>query len=920
MARITPQLLLLSILSCCYLGLTEDSQAQTPPIIPDDTLGTNVIQSGNLWEINGGTQQGNNLFHSFQEFSLPSNNTALFKNNADITNIITRIIGGSLSNLDGLIEAQGNANLILINPAGINFGDNASLNIGGSFLVTTGNNLIFADGTVFSATIPENPLLTVSTPLGVQMGTNPASIQVQGANLAVNSGQNLTLLGGNLSLDGASLSGEKVNLGGLAVPGTISLEQDLTFPEGITQANVVLDNQTQIAIAHPQGVINLKSANLDIKGESVITALNQPGSEINLEVKNLLNLQGNSQIVSDYSGDEVGGDINIITNKLIISEDAFVSAATLGVGKGGNILIDASDSVEIIGTDFVTFQQTFQAGALTGQLTPEARGTGLFINNSGTGISGDIQIDTEFLQLANGGIIFNPTFSSGLGGNITVNAANLVDLNASALQTGSALGSTGVAGNLQINTRQLNLADGASVISATIGAGQGGNVEVNASEAIAIERSPVGALLLTGIYTNTTLGTGAGGDIMIKTGKLQVQDGVIASNTGALIPTGIIPFGGPGGNVMIEASEYVDLAGIQADTRFASGAGTTGYSASPAGDLTIVTPRLIIREGADASTATLGSGQGGTLTINASESVELTGILIDDLSIGGILAASGRTNLPDVVATGNSGDIRINTKKLIVQDRASVGVESLGTGDAGSLTIDANEAIFLENQGRITAATVSGAGGNINLQSPDIRLQQNSEISAQAAGSSDGGNILINSDTLVLLENSKITANAFEGRGGNIAINSQGVFVCPDCEITASSELGLDGVIDINTPNTKTQLEFLDLPTQITSQEQVVARSCAASEEEDSSELIITGRGGLPPRPNEPLNSQALVSFTDSSTTSKPKAPRNNSTLPPMAQGWYLNSDGVLVLSAKAANFHNSGLTPPDCHTAVDGK
>ena len=144
------------------------SIAVNAQISSDGTLPTRVNPTGNQFEITGGSNPdgGSNLFHSFSEFSVPTNNTAIFQNASNIANIIGRVTGGSVSNIDGLIQAN-NANLILINPNGINFGPNAQLDIGGSFLGTTASSVQFADGREFTATAGP-PMLTVSVPVGVQ--------------------------------------------------------------------------------------------------------------------------------------------------------------------------------------------------------------------------------------------------------------------------------------------------------------------------------------------------------------------------------------------------------------------------------------------------------------------------------------------------------------------------------------------------------------------------------------------------------------------------------------------------------------------------------------------------------------------------------------------------------------------------------
>ena len=151
----------------------------TPAQVSSDrSLATQVTTEDNLnFTITDGDRAGNNLFHSFQEFSVLTNGSVIFDNPATIENIINRVTGDLSSNIDGLIAARGSANVFLINPNGIIFGKNAVLNIGGSFLATTAESLLFEDGIEFSTRDGSSkPLLTINVPLGVQVGNNPATI------------------------------------------------------------------------------------------------------------------------------------------------------------------------------------------------------------------------------------------------------------------------------------------------------------------------------------------------------------------------------------------------------------------------------------------------------------------------------------------------------------------------------------------------------------------------------------------------------------------------------------------------------------------------------------------------------------------------------------------------------------------------
>ena len=105
-------------------------------VVPDNTVGTTVNLNGTAFEINNRIRSVNNLFHSFSQFSVPTNGSAIFNNMTDVQNIFSRVTGSQLSNIDGILKTQGGANLFLMNSNGIVFGPNARLELGGSFLGT----------------------------------------------------------------------------------------------------------------------------------------------------------------------------------------------------------------------------------------------------------------------------------------------------------------------------------------------------------------------------------------------------------------------------------------------------------------------------------------------------------------------------------------------------------------------------------------------------------------------------------------------------------------------------------------------------------------------------------------------------------------------------------------------------------------
>jgi filamentous hemagglutinin family protein len=185
-------------------------------IAPDNTLPVNTSVNFNsvnkTYTITGGTQVGGNQFHSFQDFSVPTNNTAHFDTAPTTINAIGRVTGSNISNIDGILRTNGTTNLYLVNPNGIVFGANAKLDIAGSFSASTANNIKFSDGSEFSATNPQAPpLLNVNVPLGLQYGNSNTGATISNrANLSA--GQDLVLNADKLDLQGTLRSQRDLTL------------------------------------------------------------------------------------------------------------------------------------------------------------------------------------------------------------------------------------------------------------------------------------------------------------------------------------------------------------------------------------------------------------------------------------------------------------------------------------------------------------------------------------------------------------------------------------------------------------------------------------------------------------------------------------------------------------------------------------
>lgn len=350
-------------------------------ITPDTTLPNNsqVTQFNNTLNIEGGSRAGNNLFHSFSSFSVPDGINAHFQNTPDIQNIISRVTGNNISNINGLIKANGTANLFLINPNGIIFGNKAKLDIGGSFFATSAGNLKFSDGSEFSAKNPlATLLLSVNVPLGLQYGSYPGNVEVLGANLQVNTGKTLALVGGNVLINGGKL---------LAPSGRVELGGDV-FLSNKAEVNVLGNNGGSIAI---------NASSVELTGESILQAgigeglgeLDSQALNIDINVAGDIDLKDGSRVRNTVEPDATAraGNVNINTDgSLYLANGALISTIISGrQGSAGNIKINA------LGT--VSFDAMSSAAS------------SVFFNSVGSG--GDINITANSLSLTNSSVFIS---------------------------------------------------------------------------------------------------------------------------------------------------------------------------------------------------------------------------------------------------------------------------------------------------------------------------------------------------------------------------------------------------------------------------------------------------------------------------------------------------------------------------------
>ncbi len=805
-------------------------------ISSDGTLSnpSSVNSPDNLnFTITDGTQAGGNLFHSFQTFSIPTGGSAIFVFSPAVSNVISRVTGNQNSFIDGSLATSGPANFFFLNPNGILFGPNASLNILGSFLATTAESIRFADGQLFSASPATNaPLLSMSVPVGLQFGSRANGIQLQQSNLTLLPGQTLGLVGGELSLNQSNVfvGGGRIELGSVGANSAVNI-----YPNG---------QGYTLGYENAKNLQNIQLTN---------------GSSVN--ATNLLFL---------FGGEDIGsGSIQVVGRNLKLTDGSTIASNTLGEKAGQPIIISTSESVQLLGT-----------GKPAGSQGGNASSSGINTITAGNGKGGDIELTTKNLILTDGAGIstrsvaspsFNPN-ALGSSGNITIQASDSVTISGSSSITGASsllvfTQTPGQAGNVNLTTGTLTLLNGGKISAQTLSSGQGGNLNIVASQEIALSG--------------------------------QGTDRVLESN------------------------------GVETFFTSPSTLIVTSRGSGQAGNLAIATPRLTVSDQAEIAASSLRSGNGGNININANQI---------DLNRGGKLLASSE-------AQGNAGNLTILSDQMQLDNTSQITVSSSGTGNAGNLSIQAAD-VFLNNQSQLIAETATGEGGNISLDLTGVLLLRNNSLISATAGTAggggNGGNIDINAQFVVGFpqENSDIIANAFTGQGGNIQINALGIFGIEPREtgtdlsdITASSTFGQLGVISINRIDVDPQSSLLDLPTEVIDPRRLIVQACSQGGDFSRGTFYITGRGGLPPNPQQ--NLEINTGLTDlgypstnimlpaNSSQENPKItppPAKSSTLKTKsiieAQGWSKDSHGNIVLTAQSAagKSNPSGLRPPTCH------
>jgi filamentous hemagglutinin family protein len=605
-------------------------------------------------------------------------------------------------------EATGNAGSLTINTQNLRIQDGSQIAIGtfgqgdgGDVTVTAANvELIGSFSGIFAPVEPQ------ATGNGGSLTIDTQRLRVQdGAQIGVftkgdGDGGDVTVTATDIELIGRSADGEipsalgaSVSQGATGNGGSLTIDtQNLRVQDGaqisastsgngnggdvtVTATDVeligagsVLNASVSQGATGNGGILTINTRNLLVQDGAVISAStfgNGNGGNLNVTATDVELIGAGSSLQTEVepsaTGD--GGSLTVDTQRLIVQDDAEISASTFGNGDGGNLTIMATD-IDLIGS----------VGAL---VAPEATGDG-----------GTLTIYTQNLRVRDGGRILASTFGNGDGGNLTVTATDIELIGTVAASV--APEATGDGGTLTINTQNLRVRDGGQILASTFGNGDGGILTITATDIEVVGRSADGQFASSLLAQVTSEGNGNGGNLTINTQNLSVRDG-------AQISTGT--FGNGDGGILTITATNIELVGTSAFT----GLFTTAEpeSTGKGGELTVNADNLTIRDGATIDVRSESTEAAGDLIINAPN------IFLDN-------QATLNAN-----TTAGEGDIILNTEDLRLRNNSNITTNATGEATGGNIEINTETLTALENSD-ISANAEDAFGGRVIINADGI--------------------------------------------------------------------------------------------------------------------------------------------------------------------------------------------------------
>jgi len=819
--------LILSVLTSSY------SHAE---IILDGTLAPATELMGPHYEItnNLGQQVGTNLFHSFSHFNLAEGESANYSAPAEvnISNIINRVTGGQPSSINGEISSSiPNANFYFLNPAGIMFGNGASINVPGSFHLSTADTLRLGSDGQFNAKFPEQTVLSVAPPSAFGFLTElPAPITVQNTALSVAPDQTLSLIGGDLTIKSESSFDffafnpykprppeVQDSIAGVAQkqrPAGLYAEGGRINIASVASVGEVTPTDTGLEFSS-----NLRGGNIKVDGLPItVTTVTSEQKGGKLFIRGGRFELDDAGVLAETLGAQQGGTLDIQVDNLTLREGSIISTSTKSVGEGGDAHITVSETLNIVGVK-----------------------AGQFLRNSGIYSSAD----------------------------------------------GRSEEAAGKAGNIYLQARHLNLTGGGQIGSGSFGSGDGGIIFIVADTVTIAGQyhdDNNNEEYRSGIYGSSEGGRefskpkqdGSGGGQLLPNPD-HIETGLVAEGNGGQAGTN----NDQQGNPSVNATEVpMPITGEVTENAPADQVVNYYYPNTGNAGSVQITARQVSLDGGVISTDTKAQGNGGKVTINAQQLSLNHGAYIASGTLG-----SGQSGSIEIV----TNDLTLLDRSQIFGNSTSPKNDA---GAAGEITIQANQVRLIQGS-KINTSAHRAAGGKVILNLSDSLYLQRGQITTSVMGGKErGGDIVISNPQFVILNHAMIRAQADEGQGGDIQIKSSQLLRSTDSIITASSRLGINGHITISSPDESISNSLQLLPVSFFKDVSslLLNKICRPTGEKVNTLLVIPLAGSWPLpqdlKPSsvlalsaKPSNSSVKPGQSVSTSTAVLTKPRDNSLL-----------------------------------------
>lgn len=797
-----------------------------------------------------GEARGGNLFHSFKNLSVDTGDTASFSAFQPFDNVFVRVTGGNASVFHGVLQSTvlngsgGGATFFLMNPSGILFGANSSIDVPGSLFLTTADELQFADGITLDLANAPAPVLSMSSPVafGFLGGAEAADVVLTEdgttgfgfLTLSMQPGETLGLVAGDVTLSGPGgflFVAAPGGVVGLVATGSANAEVGIEFfdlrtaePERL--GRVALEPGASLSgsdIFDPnasQGEVFIRGARFSIETADMTFGGNLLSGQaaVDIDVYDSIETTAAGAIILANRGSQAGG-AGILRAGRVLVDGAFsaIVSQNTGPGRGGDLQIQADD---------ITVRDGGRIATLVDALTADPSGRGGDVVLSGSTLllqggqiratanslaaPGGLDLNVDDIQiLGSQSIISSINTSSNIGGgNVSLGSGSGSGNGSIVFEDGARLvvqtTSNADGASLSLSANTIEILGGSRVETSTLASGNAGDIRVSAGR-LSIGSSTTGlapGLLASAVDTGAA---GRGGTITVDVETLDLRNGGQITTTTR---------GSDAGDITVTATGDVMLVGddgLSAPSGLFARAesGATGLS----GDVLVDARNISIEDGATISTRSLGLGDSGAVTLIAAGELVIrgSGIAVSTITSrgngGDITLEADQITLSDGGAVdvtaddGLGGALIVRATNLTITGRSSDGsvasqlsAQSQGGGTAGGVSIGLEGDLRMNHGGLISArSNLIGPAGDIALRARDVHLSSGAAIEARALGSADAGsiNIMLRGD--LNMRNADITTESALASGGQIEIVTGGFSEL--FESTISSSVG-DGTMN----------------------------------------------------------------------------------------------------------------------------